>query len=72
MKVVLTEAACADMLSMRRFMMKDSPLRPETFVSELFESCQKLEFMHRSYPILPGREESGIGRKAHRNYLIFF
>jgi toxin ParE1/3/4 len=72
MKVVITEAAYADMLNIGRFIMNDSPIRAETFVSELFESCQKLENMPRIYPLLPGREDSGIRRKVHGNYLIFF
>ena len=72
MKVVVTEAAFADILSIGRFIMQDSPLRADTFVSELFDSCHKLEFMPRTHPLPPGREASGIRRKPHGNYLIFF
>ena len=72
MKVVITEAAFADMLSIGQFVMADSPIRAGSFVDELFESCQKLENMPRIYPLLPAREDSGIRRKVHGNYLIFF
>jgi toxin ParE1/3/4 len=72
MKVAVTEAAFADMLSIGRFIMQDSPLRAETFVTELFDSCQKLGSMPKIYPLLPGREESGIRRKVYGSYLIFF
>ncbi len=59
MKVVITEAAFADLLGIGRFIMQDSPVRAEFFVTELFESCQRLEAMQKIYPVLPGREESG-------------
>jgi toxin ParE1/3/4 len=72
MKVVITEAALADMLAIGRFIMQDSPIRAESFVSELFESCQLLETMPRAHPLLPGREDRGIRRKVHGKYLIFF
>ncbi len=72
MKVVITESAYADTLAIGHFMMNDSPVRAQSFVSELFESCQKLENMPKIYPLLPDREDSGIRRKVHGNYLIFF
>lgn len=72
MKVVITEAAFADMLSIGRFIMQDSPIRAGSFMDELFETCQKLENMPKIHPLLPGREDSGIRRKIHGNHLIFF
>ena len=39
MKVVITEAAFADMLGIGRLIMRDSPVRAGSFVDELFETC---------------------------------
>ena len=72
MNVVITDAAYSDMPGIGRFIVLDSPNRAETFVSELFESCRKLELMPGAYPLLPRREESRIRRKVHGNYLTFF
>lgn len=72
MKVVITDAAWADMLAIGRAIGEDSPLRAETFVEELFDRCIGIGRMPRAYPLVPGREESGIRRRVFGNYLIFY
>jgi toxin ParE1/3/4 len=72
MKVVITDAACADFLQIGREIRKDSPVRLETFVAELFDRCQRLGAMPRAYPLLPNWEDRGVQRRVHGNYLIFY
>jgi toxin ParE1/3/4 len=71
-KVVLTEAAIADLIGIARFIARDNPNRAVTFVAELEERCQRLGPMPFAYPLLPGREETGVRRRPHGEYLIFY
>jgi toxin ParE1/3/4 len=72
MKVVVTEAAYANLLDIGREIAKYSPKRAETFVTELFDRCLRLGSMPRAYPLLPNWEDRGIRRRVHGNYLIFY
>lgn len=72
MKVVVTEAAWADMLHIGRYIARDNPARAESFLVDLYERCEGLGEMPRAYPLLPNWEERGIRRRRHRNYLIFY
>lgn len=58
MKVRITGAAWENMLHIGRWIKDDNPARAETFVRELYERCEALGHMPRSFPLLPGREES--------------
>lgn len=72
MRVVLTEKAIADLIRIGRFIQEDNPARAVTFVEELEQRCQGLAGMARAFPLLPGREQAGIRRRSHGNYLIFY
>jgi toxin ParE1/3/4 len=72
MKVVVTEAAYADLLRIGHAIRKDNPSRADTFVEELFERCQRLSYMPRAFPLLPRWEDSGVRRRPHGDYLIFY
>ena len=72
MKVVVTDAAYDDLLQIGREIRKDNPARAETFVAELYERCQRLGGMPRAFPLLPDWEDSGVRRRPHGNYLIFY
>ncbi|MGX7703904.1 type II toxin-antitoxin system RelE/ParE family toxin [Methylobacterium sp. Gmos1] len=72
MKVVLTENASADLLQIARYIRQDNPARAETFVAEIEDRCARLAASPFAYPLIPGREHSGIRRRLHRNYLIFY
>lgn len=72
MKVVISEAAYADLLKIGRDIQQDSPERAETFVSELYDRCQRLGGMPRAFPLLPNWEERGVRRRPYREYLIFY
>lgn len=72
MKVVLTEKAIGDLIRIGRFIQLDNPTRAVTFVTELERRCETLADTPHGFPLLPGREESGIRRRPHRDYLIFY
>lgn len=72
MKVVVTEAAYADLARIGRGIAKDNPIRSETFVTELLDRCRSLGAMPRAYPLLPRWEDRGVRRRVHGNYLIFY
>ena len=72
MKVVVTEAAFADLLRIGREIQQDNPARAETFVAELYDRCQRLGMMPRAFPLLPNWEDRGVRRRVHGNYLIFY
>ena len=72
MKVVITEAAYADLAKIGRNIKKDNPTRAMTFVDELYNRCQRLGAVPRAFPLLPNWEERGIRRRPHGNYLIFY
>ncbi len=72
MKVVITEAAYADLLQIGRTIQADNPARAVTFVDELHDRCRRLGSMPLAYPLLPNWEASGVRRRPYRNYLIFY
>jgi toxin ParE1/3/4 len=72
MKVVVTEAALEDLFRIARFIESDSPARAVSFIDELHDRCRRLGGMPKAYPLIPGRELSGIRRRPHGNYLIFY
>lgn len=72
MKVVVTEAALADLVRIGQHIQQDSPARAETFVAELYDRCKRLGAMPRAFPLLPDWESSGVRRRVFGNYLIFY
>jgi toxin ParE1/3/4 len=62
LKVVITEAAWADMLDIGKTIMADSPARASTFVDELYERCQSIGDNPRAFPLLPNYEVQGVRR----------
>ncbi len=71
MKVVVTEAALADLVRIGRAIALDSPARAQTFVTELHDRCLQLADMPRAFPLLPRWEERGVRRRPYGDYLIF-
>ena len=72
MKVVITAAAKADLLAIRRYIEADNPTRAVSFVEELLDRCLALADTPRAYPLVPRYERFGIRRCVHGNYLIFY
>jgi toxin ParE1/3/4 len=72
MKVVLAQAAIADLIAIGRYIAKDSPARAETFVQELEQKCMELGSMPRAFPLVPHRKNKDVRRRVHGSYLIFY
>ncbi|MEX0852084.1 MAG: type II toxin-antitoxin system RelE/ParE family toxin [Bauldia sp.] len=72
MRVRLTDAALDDLTSIGRYIMEAGSDRGEAFVREIEQRCLELGFMPEAYPLLPGREGSGIRRCTFREYLIIY
>src|SRR6185312_2158569 len=72
MRVVLTEAAWADMLNIGLAIKEHNASRAESFVDELYDRCKQLGDMPFAYPLLPDHKATGIRRRVHGNYLIFY
>jgi plasmid stabilization system protein ParE len=72
MKVILAQAAIADLIAIGRYISQDSPLRAETFVEELEQKCLELASMPRAFPLVPHRKNKDVRRRVHGNCLIFY
>jgi plasmid stabilization system protein ParE len=72
MRVVITAAAKADLLAIRRIIEADNPTRALSFVEELLDRCLALADTPRAYPLVPRYERFGIRRCVHGNDLIFY
>lgn len=72
MKVIITQAAEADLLAIGRRIALGNPARAMSFLDELEAKCLALANMPRAFPLLPNWEHTGIRRRIHGDYLIFF
>ena len=71
MRVVITDAARADLIEIGEFIRPHNPKRAESFVDELLDRCEALADMPRAFPFVPRYEHYGIRRYVYRDYLIF-
>ena len=72
MRVVITAAAKADLLAIRRTIGADNPTRAVSFVEELLDRCLALADTPRAYPLVPRYERYGIRRCVHGDDLILY
>lgn len=72
MKVVLSREADADLERIGDYIARENPARAETFVDEIERSCLGIGDAPRAYPLVARYEQSGVRRRVHGNYLIFF
>ncbi len=72
MKLVIAAQAEADLEQIADYIAADSPVRALSFVRELRQSCMTLVEWPESHPLVPRFESSGVRRRVHGNYLIFF
>lgn len=72
MKVLILPSAFRDLTGIGAYIGQGNPQRAASFVDEIEERCRRLGDSPRAYPLIPGREASGIRRCAHRGYLIFY
>jgi len=72
MKVVVSQAAEADLETIADWIAQDNPRRALSFVIELRDACMSLGHTPRAFPLVPRHEAHGIRRRVHGNYLIFY
>jgi toxin ParE1/3/4 len=72
MRLILTSAAEAELEAIGDWIERDNPDRALTFIRELRRACETLVEMPRGYALVPRYEHTGIRRRVHSNYLIFY
>jgi toxin ParE1/3/4 len=72
MILIFTDAAERELEEIGDWIAQDNPDRAWTFVQELRGKCETLVHMPEAYPLVPRHECSGVRRRTHRNYLIFY
>lgn len=72
MRVQLSVRAKADLFGIGEWIERDNPARAASFVEEIAQACFGLADMPLAFSLLLGREESGIRRRPHGAYLIFY
>jgi toxin ParE1/3/4 len=72
MRVVIMPAALREIGAVGDYIAADNPLRADSFVAEVYESCFKLANHAERYPLVPRFRGLGIRRRTHGAYLIFY
>jgi toxin ParE1/3/4 len=72
MIVVITDAAEADLERIGDAIAQDNPRRAVSFVRELRQRCEQLADVPKGFPLVPRHEQTGVCRRVHGNYLIFY
>lgn len=72
MKVIFAAEAELDLEHIGDYIAADNPVRAESFVRELLGRCHALADMPRAFPLVPRYEHTGVRRRPHGDYLIFY
>jgi plasmid stabilization system protein ParE len=72
LRVVLSDEAEADLEGITDWISRDNPLRAETFVDELVESCERLAANPLAFEVVERFRNQGLRRRVHGSYLIFY
>ncbi|BCM21245.1 type II toxin-antitoxin system RelE/ParE family toxin [Mesorhizobium sp. J8] len=71
-RLIFAAQAETDLEAITEHIAKDNPFRAVTFLQELRSACFELRAMPERYSLIPRYQSSGIRRRVHDNYLIFF
>lgn len=71
MRVVISNAAKANLVEIGEFIRPHNPARAISFVDELLDHCAALTDRSLAYQLVPRYEHHGIRRSAYHDYLIF-
>lgn len=71
-RLVFTEAAEFDLEAIGDHIARENPARALSFVLELKASSGSIVDMPERHPLLHRHRDSGIRRRVHGNYLIFY
>lgn len=72
MIVHLTAEAEFDLEAIGDFIARDNPARALSFLRELRGKCLDLADMPERFPVVPRYETTGVRRRVHGDYLIFY
>ncbi|MBB3957791.1 type II toxin-antitoxin system RelE/ParE family toxin [Novosphingobium sediminicola] len=72
MIVHLTTEAEFDLETIGDFIAHDNPARALSFLRELRAKCLGLAEMPERFPMVPRYETTGVRRRVHGDYLIFY
>lgn len=72
MKVVITQAAYADLIDIGDYIARDNPTRAITFVDELEQRCRLIRDHPEAAPVLREHRDKAIRRAVHGRYCIFY
>ncbi|CCW16924.1 hypothetical protein EBBID32_12630 [Sphingobium indicum BiD32] len=72
MIVHLSAEAEEDLERIADYIALDNPARAISFLQELRGKCLALADMPERFPLVPRYEASGVRRRGHGNYLIFY
>jgi len=72
LKVIFARAASSDLLEIGDWIAQDSRRRAHTCVEELEAACLGLGANSNRFQLVPGHEASGLRRRVHGAYLIFY
>jgi plasmid stabilization system protein ParE len=72
MKVVITDAAYADLRSIAQYSLDHFPELGTTLVDDLEEKCLQLGRMALKFPLAPKWAKHGVRKRTCRSYLIFY
>ncbi len=72
MIVHLSAEAEQDLERIADYIALDNPARAVSFLQELRSKCLALADMPERFPLVPRYEASGVRRRGHGNYLIFY
>lgn len=71
-RLLFTQQAEADLEAIGDHIALNNPFRAVTFIQELRRDCMKLQTMPERNPLMERHRSSGIRRRVHGNYLIFY
>lgn len=72
MIVHLTSEAEYDLETIGDYIARDNRARALTFLQELRSKCLGLADMPERFPLVPRYEATGVRRRVHGDYLIFY
>jgi len=72
MRVIFTDAAETDLETIGDYIALSNPFRAVRYIRELRAKSLELREIPQAFPLLPERESTGIRRRVHGNYLIFY
>ena len=72
MIVHLSAEAEYDLETIGDYTARDNPARALSFLQELRSKCLDLADMPERFPLVPRYEATGVRRRGHGDYLIFY